>query len=291
MKFWLSLAWMEPEHLVPVARFAEELGFEGLLNADHAVYPETVLAPYPYAADGKPPMTSASPYPDCWVSLAFMAAATTRLKFSTSVYVLPLRNPFEVAKATGTLALMSDHRFALGIGAGWMKDEFDIYDVPFEARGKRMDDMIDVMRKLWAGGMVEHQGPFYQFPRLCIEPAPRRQVPIYVGGDNPAALKRAAQRGDGWIGAGNTPDELPPLFATLKRLRQEAGREQEPFETLVGLKAELNPDLLKSLESQGMTGCVIPPFMFTAGGKTSSLDTKKRVLEDVAKRLIRPLSP
>lgn len=121
MKFWQSLAWCEPEQLVEVAKFAEEAGFEGVLNADHAVFPETVDAPYPYSADGKPPMAADSPYPDCWVSLAFMAAATTRLRLSTSVYVLPLRNPFEVAKAAGSLAIFSGNRFALGIGAGWMR--------------------------------------------------------------------------------------------------------------------------------------------------------------------------
>lgn len=289
MKFWQSIAWVEHEQLVPLARFAEELGLDGLLNADHAIFPETVHAPYPYSADGKPPMTADSPYPDCWVSLAFMAAATTRLRFSTSIYVLPLRNPFEVAKATGTLALMSDHRFALGIGAGWMKDEFDIYGVPFAARGKRMDDMIEVLRKLWAGGMVEHHSEFHDFPPLCIEPAPRRHVPVFVGGDNPAALRRAAQLGDGWVGAGNTPENLPPILETLQRLRVEAGKQDQPFETLVGLNTTPTVDTLKRLGDKGMTTCVLPPFLYTLG-KTSTLDAKKRVMEDFARQLVRPLA-
>ncbi|MDP4789280.1 MAG: LLM class flavin-dependent oxidoreductase, partial [Haliea sp.] len=103
MKFWQALVWTEPDQLVPLARFAEELGFHGVFNADHAVFPETVHSRYPYAEDGMPPMTADSPYPDCWVSIAFMAAATQRLQFTTSIYVLPLRNPFEVAKATGSL--------------------------------------------------------------------------------------------------------------------------------------------------------------------------------------------
>lgn len=287
MKFWQAVTWMEPEQLVPVAQFAEEVGFEGVFNGDHAVYPEDVKAPYPYSADGKPPMTADDPYPDCWVSIAFMAAATTRLRFTTSVYVLPLRNPFEVAKATGSLAIFSDNRFALGVGAGWMKDEFDIYDVEFRSRGKRMDDMIDVMQKLWRGGMVEHHGPFYDFPRLQIEPAPTKPVPVYVGGANPAALKRAAFRGDGWIGAGNTPDEVPGLMVQLQQLRKEAGREHEPFETIVGLKAAPDLDMFKRLHDQGMTSGVNLPFYFSLG-KRSSLDDKKRAMEKFAKEFIRP---
>ena len=288
MKFWQSLAWCEPEQLVEVAKFAEELGFEGILNADHAVFPETVHAPYPYSDDGKPPMTSDSPYPDCWVSLAFMAAATSRLRLSTSVYVLPLRNPFEVAKAAGSLAIFSGNRFALGIGAGWMKDEFDIYGVEFGGRGKRMDDMIEVMRKLWQGGMVEHQGPYYSFPRLCIEPAPSQQVPIFVGGANDAALRRAAFAGEGWLGAGNAPDEVPAIMEKLREYRRQAGRESESFETIVGLTTSPDLDTFKRLEEQGMTAGVNLPFSFALGLR-SSLDAKKRYMEGFARQFVQPL--
>lgn len=289
MKFWQALVWTEPEQLVPLAQFAEELGFHGVFNADHAVFPEEVKARYPYAADGKPPMTPDAPYPDCWVSIAFMAAATRKLHFTTSIYVLPLRNPFEVAKATGSLDIFSGGRFALGIGAGWMEDEFEIYDVPFKARGKRMDDMIDVMHKLWQGGMVEHDGPVFQFPRLCINPAPGHKVPIIVGGNNEAALRRAAFRGDGWIGAGNHPDEVPAILKRLRELRREAGRADEPFETIVGLTTPPDVATLQRLEEAGMTSAVNLPFAF-ALGKCSSLDEKKRFMEDYEKRIMRPMS-
>jgi len=285
MKFWQSVAWVEPEHLVPVARFAEELGFEGILNADHAIYPDEVKAPYPYASNGKPPMCADDPYPDCWISIAFMAAATTRLRFSTSVYVLPLRNPFEVAKACGALSIFSGERFALGVGAGWMQDEFDIYGAPFRARGKRMDEMIEVMQRLWDGGMVDYQGEYYQFPRLQIEPAPASRIPIYVGGDNPAALKRAAQQCEGWIGAGNLPEEVPALLTRLKTLRAEAGRPWQDFETIIGLKAAPAVSQLHDLAAQGMTAAVAAPFAFTLG-KQSSLSDKQRVMEQYAESYI-----
>ena len=117
MKFWQMVTWAETEHYREIAIAAEELGFQGVMNADHAFFPQQVNSPYPYSEDEKPPMPSDSEYPDTWVSLAQMAAVTSRIKFSTSVYILPLRNPIEVAKATGSLALMSDNRFILG--AGW----------------------------------------------------------------------------------------------------------------------------------------------------------------------------
>ena len=289
MKFWQSITWIEAEQLVPVAKFAEELGFEGVLNGDHGVYPETVNAPYPYSPDGKPPMSSDDPYPDCWVSLAFIAAATTRLRFAPAVYVLPLRNPFEVAKAAGALSLFSDNRFVLGVGAGWMKEEFDIYGVEFAGRGKRMDEMIEIMQKLWDGGTVEYHGKHYDFPRLQIEPAPKQRVPVYVGGANRAALKRAAVLGDGWIGAGNTPEQVPAIMAELQSLRQQAGRAAEPFETIIGLNGSYPADTYKLLQEQGMTSGVMPPFQFSLG-KQSSLEAKKREMEKFATEYIIPLA-
>ena len=111
MKFWQMVPWMETEQLAEVAKFAEEVGFEGVMNADHAVYPEVVNAPYPYSPTGKPLMSPDWPYPDAWITIMAMAAATKTLKLSTSVYVLPLRSPFEVAKATGTLAILTNNRF------------------------------------------------------------------------------------------------------------------------------------------------------------------------------------
>lgn len=287
MKFWQMVNWIEVDQLIPLAQFAEELGFEGVMNSDHAVYPETVRAEYPYSPDGKAMMSPDWPYPDAWVTIAAMAAVTKRLKFSTSIYVLPLRNVFEVAKATGTLALMSDNRFILGAGLGWMKDEFDIYGVEFKTRARRTDEMIDVLRKLWDGGMVEHHGDFYDFPPLQIAPEPTQTVPVFLGGSSAPALKRAATRGDGWIGAGNTAEEVPALMAEFRRLREEAGRAHLPFETLIGLSTPPDLDTFKRLHDQGMTAGISYPFFFSLG-LHSSLDDKKRVMEQFAKAFIRP---
>jgi probable F420-dependent oxidoreductase len=287
MKFWQMLTWMEPQQILEAARFAEEVGFEGVMLGDHGVFPRDVKASYPYSADGKPPMAPDSWYPDCWATMGAISAVTKRLRFSVAVYVLPLRNVFEVARATGTLAILSNNRFILGAGIGWMKDEFDIYGVDFHTRGKRFDDMLDVLRKLWAGGMVEHHGPLIDFPLLQISPAPDRAVPIFTGGATPIALKRAAYKADGWIGAGNSPDEVPLILAEFKRLRREAGREHLAFETVIGLSTPPDLATFQRLHEQGMTSGVSYPFAYTVGQR-SSLDQKKRAMEDFANRFIRP---
>jgi len=288
MKFWQMLTWMEPEQILEVARFAEEVGFEGVMLGDHGVFPLEVKATYPYSADGKPPMAADAWYPDCWATIGAISAVTRRIRFAVAVYVLPLRNVFEVARATGTLAILSNNRFILGVGIGWMKDEFDIYGVDFHTRGKRFDEQLDVLRKLWGGGMVEHHGALIDFPPLQISPAPQRTVPIFTGGASAVALKRAAVKADGWIGAGNTPAEVPGLLAEFRRLRREAGREQLPFETVIGLSTPPDLATFQRLDEAGMSGGVSYPFTFTAGQR-STLDDKKRVMEDFARRFIRPL--
>jgi probable F420-dependent oxidoreductase len=288
MKFWQMLTWMEPEQILDVARFAEEVGFEGVMLGDHGVFPLEVKATYPYSADGKAPMTSDAWYPDCWATIGAISAVTQRIRFAVAVYVLPLRNVFEVARATGTLAILSHNRFILGAGIGWMKDEFDIYGVDFHTRGKRFDEQLDVLRKLWGGGMVEHHGALIDFSALQISPAPERPVPIFTGGASPVALRRAATKADGWIGAGNTPEEVPGLLAEFRRLRGEAGRERLPFETVIGLSTPPDLATFQRLDEAGMSGGVSYPFTFTAG-KRSTLDDKKRVMEDFARRFIRPL--
>ena len=288
MKFWQMVPWMETEQLVDVAKFAEEVGFDGVMNADHAVYPDVVNAKYPYSPDGKAMMSPEWPYPDAWVTIAAMATATTKLRLSTSVYVLPLRSPFEVAKATGTLAILSNNRFVLGAGIGWMKDEFDIYGVDFATRGKRMNETIEILRNLWAGGMVSYKGEIFDFPALQIAPAPERTVPIYLGGSTPPALRRTALMADGWIGNGNAPEDVPAILAELTRLRRDAGRDHLPFETVVGLTSAPDLDTFKRLEERGMTSGVSYPFYFSLGLR-SSLDDKKRVMEDFARKFIVPM--
>ena len=286
MKFWQMLPWMEPEQIIAAARFAEDVGFHGVMLADHGIYPLQLAAPYPYSADGKPPMGPDSWYPDVWATLGAITASTTRLHMSISVYVLPLRNPFEVARATGTLDILSGGRLALGAGTGWMKDEYDLYGVDFATRGARMDEMLEILRGFWSEGTVEYHGKHFDFPRVQISPAPMRNLPVWIGGAAPVALRRAA-RCDGWIGAGNTPQEVPALLAQIRGYRADLGKSMDGFETVIGLTTPFDPAQLASLEEHGMSSAVNLPFRFSLGER-SSLDAKKRNMEDFAKRFIRP---
>ena len=284
MKHWQSLSWMEPEQILDVARFAEELGFEGVFLSDHGIYPLELQAAYPYSPDGKPPMNPSWWYPDAWTTLGAIAAVTTRLRFSLSVYVLPLRNPFEVARASGTLDILSNGRLALGIGTGWMKDEFDLYGVDFATRGARMDEMLAILGAFWRDGIVEFHGEHFDFPPVQISPAPGREVPVYIGGGAPVALRRAA-RHDGWIGAGNTLEEVPRVLAEIAGYRVALGRTMAGFETVIAITTPFEDGHLDELESLGMTATINAPFAFTLGER-STLDAKKRIMEQYARRYL-----
>jgi probable F420-dependent oxidoreductase len=287
MKFWQAITWAETDQLIEIAKFAEEVGFHGLMSGDHAVYPESIAPDYPYSDSGMPPMQPDDEYPDQTAIFAAMAAVTTTLRFTCGVYVLPLRNPHEVARAMATLSVMSGNRCVLGIGVGWMKEEFDIYGVDFRRRGKITDEMIEVLHKLWAGGMVEHHGEHFDFPRVQLSPAPRETPPIYVGGTSEVALRRTARIGDGYIGAGTAPDSVGPLLSRLHELRREYGREHLPFEAMLGISDMPSYDLYSRLAEDGLESTVAPPFQYALGKKHSTLDEKKRVMENYARDIIR----
>jgi len=286
MEFWQALAWTEAEQIVDVACIAEACGFDGVMTADHALYPRELVTPYPYSPDGRAPLDADSPYPDAWGLMTAIAARTTRLKLTCGVYVLPLRHPIEVAKMAATLALISNGRFMLGAGSGWMKEEFDVMGVDFASRGRRMDECIEIIRSLWTGGWTEYHGEFFDFPAITLQPPPPAPVPLLMGGAAPRALRRAAQVADGWIGTGNHPDEVPGVLAELQRLRAQAGRAQDPFYTLVGLSAPADIDTLRRLHGLGMSATVRYPFRYTLGER-SSLADKRREMERYAESVIR----
>ena len=286
MKFWQAITWAETDQLIDIARCAEEFGFHGLMSGDHAVYPETIAPDYPYSDTGLPPMNPDDEYPDQTAIFAAMAAVTSRLRFTCGVYVLPLRNPHEVARAAATLAILSDNRFVLGVGVGWMKEEFDIYGVDFRQRGSITDESIEVLHKLWRGGMVEHHGRHFDFPRVQLSPAPAVPPPIYIGGASEIALRRAA-RCDGYIGAGTAPEQVGPLLRRLHALRREYGRDHLPFEAMLGISTAPSVDLHRRLSDDGLESTVAPPFFYSLGKKRSTLDEKRRCMEAYAENIVR----
>jgi probable F420-dependent oxidoreductase len=298
MKFWQSISWAEADQLTEIAKFAEDAGFYGVINSEHLFLTHKTGSDYPYTEDGKMNHALDYDYPDVWVSFAAMAAVTKTLRFSSSVYLLPLRNPIEVAKMAGTAALISNNRVTIGFGVGWQKEEFDAMGVDFHTRGRRTDEMIEVMNKLWAGGVVSHQGEFFEFEQIEMRPIPTRRVPLYCGGKSLAAFRRAATLCDGYMGPGHSMNEIPELVQTLTRLRQEAGRGDELFDIVVPiLPIDVNrgADDYKRMRDMGVTSTFLPPFDAggvdrnrTSGlGRRSSLDEKKRLMEHFAENILR----
>jgi probable F420-dependent oxidoreductase len=289
MKFWQAVSFSEPEQLVEIAKLAEQVGFEGILVSDHLFHPAQLRSRYPYTPNGVPAFESETPWPEPFSTVAAMAAVTSRLRFATMVYILPLRHPIEVAKACATLDVLTGGRFVLGAGAGWMKEEFDQLGVDFHTRGARFDDSIGALRALWRPGVTAYRGRFFDIPPLTMSPAPKRSVPIYVGGNSRAALRRTAALADGWLGTGTDPDQAARDLSELARLRKEAGRAREPFEAVVPLTVPPDAASLRRLEDLGAHGTVSYPFLYALGPQ-STLDQKRRYLEGYAEAVIRKLA-
>ncbi|MBM4385596.1 MAG: TIGR03619 family F420-dependent LLM class oxidoreductase [Deltaproteobacteria bacterium] len=278
MKFWQAISFAEPDQLVGIAQAAEEAGYHGLLLADHLFFPGTLASKYPYSGDGAPMFDGRTPFPDPWTTIAAMAAATKRLHFATFVFILPLREPIQLAKTLGTLALLTDGRVALGAGAGWIREEFDALGIDFHTRGRRMDEMVALMRKLWTGDVVEHHGRFFDLQPAQMSPAPGREVPIWFGGLTDVAMKRATYVGDGWLGVGNTPEEAEQILGKLRVMRAQSARASNPFETIVPLVTPLEAPTLRRLEEHGMTGANSFPFSFTLGPRSTLVQKRDQML-------------
>ena len=288
MKFVSGFVWIDPTHYVPLARVAEASGWDGVVLSDHLVHLEHIETPYPYAADGKRPWQAADPYPDVWVSIGAMASVTTRLRFYQGVYVVPLRNVFGLARALGTAALLSGGRVSLGLGLGWMKEEFDLVGEPFEDRAARAEEMLVVMRKLWTGEMVEHRGRFYDFPRLQMSPGVPGEIPVFVGGRTPAALRRVARIGDGWIPDILSVAELSRGIAEIRARRRDLGR-SEAFFVIGAPKEGVSLDHFQRMRDAGVTHLWMIPWLLY-GGDTRSLQVKQDALRRFGDEVISRLS-
>jgi probable F420-dependent oxidoreductase len=212
------------------------------------------------------------------------------VRLSTNIYVAPARDLFTVAKGVSTAAAISHDRVALGVGAGWCEDEFVQTGQDFHTRGKRLDEMLEVLPKLLTGDVVEHHGEFYDFDPLSIAPVPTKPVPVIVGGNSPAAMRRAARVADGWIPAASVkPDDFKPVLAEMRRLRAEAGRDHLPFEIIVAFAALPDPDLYRQFEDLGVSGVMAAPWLTKAPGKDRygyDADHVRTRMERFAEKLI-----
>jgi probable F420-dependent oxidoreductase len=284
MKFWQSLSFTEADQLVDLARVCEEVGFHGAFVSDHLFHAEKLDSKYPYSEDGTPPFGPDTDWPEAWAAISAMATATQRLQFTTAVYIAPLRHPLVVAKAVATASVFSGGRVALGAGVGWIREEYDQLGEDFRTRGRRLDEMFEILRKVWTGEVVEHHGRYYNFARLQMHPRPVQEVPLYVGGTSEPAMRRAA-RNDGWLGSGNTPEELPGIVERLRSMRKEQGYGEAGLEVIAAVTSPPDPDVFKRLGDAGVTGIVSYPLLYTIGPGTT-LDQKRVALEQYGSQVI-----
>jgi probable F420-dependent oxidoreductase len=263
MQFWSGTAFMDTAQALAVARMLDEAGYDGVICADHLIYPRVLRSRYPTGAE-RPPWPPETAWPDSWILIGAMAAVTRRLRFSNAVYVAPARPLLEVAKQVATASVISDGRVSLAVGAGWMREEFDLLGQDFGNRGKRLDEMIPALRALWQGGWVSWTGRYYQVPELMLEPHPTTAVPILCGGESEVALRRAARLCDGWVGTAYAWDDAVGYVQKLTALRREYGRSGEPFEIMLALLEPPSADLYRRAEDLGVTAVMRAPW---AGGQ------------------------
>jgi len=279
VKFWASTAFSPPDHYIPLAKAADEAGIHGVMMSDHIFYPRDLSTPYPYSKDGTPIWAPDTAWPDTWVTIGAMAAVTERLQFATSVYIAPARDLFTVAKQVGTAAVLSDNRVKLGLGAGWMREEFAQTGQSYENRGKRLDEMIPALRALWGGDWAEYHGEHYDFGPLQIEPSPTQQVPILYGGHSGPALRRAANLCDGWIGNAYPLEECERYVAKLRGMLDDAGRGDADYEIILGVHALPTPDVCERMSAIGVTGMMCVPWMGAFGEDNAEVADAQRGTE------------
>jgi probable F420-dependent oxidoreductase len=229
MEFYVGSGFRPVADTMAIAKHAERLGYGGFALPDHVFYPVEPTTPYPYTDSGRPTFALDSPFPDVWVMIGTLGALTTRIRIRTNVLVLPLRHPVAVAKAVGTAAVATGGRVELGVGVGHLKDEFDVLGADFGTRGRRTDEAIRALRSLLQPGPVSYAGEFWDIPPIYLHPAPQQPVPILIGGESDAALRRAARLGDGYVSVPRTMDELDELVTGLKKSRQELAPEMPPL--------------------------------------------------------------
>jgi probable F420-dependent oxidoreductase len=283
MKYWIMLSQFEQlENYVPLAQLVEECGYAGVLIPDHLVLPAHFDTRHPIGH----PTDPEDIWPDPLSMVIAMSQATRRIEFATFVYVLPLREPFPVAKQVATTAMLSGYRFRFGMGVGWLHDEFELMGSPFHQRGRKADEMIDILYDLWDDGYAEHHGQHYDFSRVGMFPVPKEKIPIWVGGKTEAAMKRAA-RCDGAMPMSTTVEEARGHLTVLGAERKRLGKDPLDGRGLITIQdmAEL-PDY-RALEADGATDALVFPWTTIIPPEVANKPPRERLpeLEAFARQL------
>ena len=278
MKFGLGFAssvGIEGDVALDICRRAEAAGFESVWGGEHVILPSTITSKYPYTVDGKIPAEPDTPIPDPLIWLAFVAAAAPTLRLGTCILIVPQRNPLVLAKELATLDRLSGGRVELGLGVGWLKEEFDALGVSWERRGARNDEYVAAMRALWAGPHAEFHGEFVDFAPVTCSPRPvQERIPILVGGDTDAAINRAVRIADGYFPGEGSPDRLGQLIARLHAACERAGRDPASIEITAMFGAQMSDPVAgaEELESLGVGRAMVPGFAFAGPGGPDRLD-------------------
>jgi probable F420-dependent oxidoreductase len=263
MRFWLAMFGVPVSGMATLAGQLETAGYEGVAIPDHACIPERIDSPYPYGkpADKSQGLTSESDFPDPWVCIANMAAATTKLRFATHVTVVPLLHPFTLYRLAATAAAASNNRVDMGIGLGWMAEEFEAMGLDFRTRASRTDESLAIIKELMKGRPLAWEGKHFTFEAVTVTPKLETPIPIIAGGESPAALRRAARFADGWVGAKASPAELTELVKQLRIELEAAGRDFESFTIRTRLKEAPSVSDCEELAAIGVDAVLIPDWL------------------------------
>jgi probable F420-dependent oxidoreductase len=286
VRFCYAESMTEPTFYAPLAKAAEEAGYDSMVIPDSICYPEQSVSVYPFNPDGTREFLEDKPFLEPFSVIPALGAVTERLRFITFVLKLPVRHPVLVAKQMTSTAVLTGNRLVLGVGTSPWREDYDVLGVPWDRRGLRMDESLEVLRGLSGGGFYEFHGQLYDIPPIKIAPVPTLPVPILIGGHGEAALRRAARTGDGWLHGGGKPEDLPGLLARLTELRAEEGTDGRPFEIHVISMDAYTADGVRRLEEQGVTDVIVGfRWPYHVGPDTEplapKLDKLRRYADDV----------
>ncbi len=256
MRFSYAESMVDPAFYLPLAKAAEAAGYDSMVVPDSLCYPEVSDSTYPFNPDGSREFLEDKPFIEPFSLIPAMGAVTERIRFVTFVLKLPMRHPLIVAKQATSVAVLTDNRLSLGVGTSPWPEDYELVGVPWEGRGKRMDEAVDIVRGLSAGGFFEYHGECYDIASVKMSPVPTKPLPILVGGHAVPALRRAA-RCDGWLHGGGDPADLPGLLAKLRQLREEEGTADKPFEVHVISLDAFSVDGIHRLEEEGVTDVIV----------------------------------
>jgi probable F420-dependent oxidoreductase len=276
---------VDPGMYLPLAQAADEAGYHGMVVPDSLAYPEVSDSTYPFSPDHTREFLEDKPFIEPFSLIPAMGVVTNRIRFITFVLKLPMRHPLLVAKQATSVAVLTGNRLSLGVGVSPWPDDYELCDIPWEGRGRRMDEAIAVVQGLSAGGYFEYHGEVFDVPSVKLSPVPSEPIPILVGGHAPAALRRAA-RADGWLHGGGDPADLPGLLAKLREIREAEGTADKPFEIHVISLDAYSVDGIRRLEEQGVTDVIVGfRWPYAVGPDTETLQEKldnlRRYADDV----------